>query len=77
MEDYIVRAMAAGGAIRAFSAVTTNTVREAQKVHSSSGVATAALGRTLTAAAMMARMSKGEKDQLTIQIKGDGPLEVL
>lgn len=74
MEDYIVRAMAADGAIRAFAAVTTNIVQEVRNVHRSSGVATAALGRTLTAAAVMARMSKGEKDMLTIQIKGDGPL---
>lgn len=75
MEDYIVRAMAAEGAIRAFAAVTTNTVQEVRNVHNSSGVATAALGRTLTAVAIMARMSKGEKDQLTIQVRGDGPLE--
>lgn len=74
MEDYIIRAMAADGAIRAFAAVTTNIVQEVRDVHRSSGVATAALGRTLTAAAIMARMSKGKKDMLTIQIKGDGPL---
>lgn len=74
MEDHIVRAIAAEGAIRAFAAVTTNIVREAGNIHRSSGVATAALGRTLTAAAIMARMSKSERDQLTIQIKGDGPL---
>lgn len=74
MEDYIVRAMAAEGAVRAFAAVTTNMAQEARNVHRSSGVATAALGRTLTAAAIMGRMSKGEKDQLTIQIRGDGPI---
>ena len=74
MEDYIVRAMAAEGAVRAFAAVTTNMAQEARNVHKSSGVATAALGRTLTAAAIMGRMSKGERDQLTIQIRGDGPI---
>lgn len=74
MEDHIVRATAAGGAVRAFAAVTTDLVQKAHITHGTSGVASAALGRTLTAAAMMGRMFKNEKDQLTIQIKGDGPL---
>jgi molecular chaperone Hsp33 len=74
MEDHIVRATAADGYIRAFAAVTTNLVQEAYMMHETSGVATAALGRTLTAAAMMARMLKNEKDVMTIQIRGDGPL---
>ncbi len=74
MEDHIVRATAASGGIRAFAAVTTGLVQEAHAVHGTSGVASAALGRTLTAAAMMSRMFKNEKDVLTIQIKGNGPL---
>jgi molecular chaperone Hsp33 len=74
MEDHIVRATAAGGYIRAFAAVTTNLVQEARMIHDASGVAAVALGRTLTAAAVMARMQKNEKDVLTIQIRGDGPL---
>ncbi len=74
MKDYIIRASAAGGTIRAFAAVTTQLVEEARKTHNASGLATAALGRTLTAIAIMSKMSKSEKDVLTIQIKGDGPL---
>lgn len=74
MEDHIIRATAAGGGIRAFAAVTKDLVQEAHFIHGTSGVASAALGRTLTAAAMMSRMFKNEKDILTIQIKGDGPL---
>jgi len=74
MKDNIVRAMAANGGIRAFAAVTTGIVRKAHELHSTSPVATAALGRTLTAAAMMSRLLKNEKDTLTIRIKGDGPL---
>lgn len=74
MEDYIVSATAAGGTVRAFAASTTNMVREAKEVHGLSMVASAALGRTLTAGAVMSKMLKGEKDTLTIQIKGDGPL---
>ena len=74
MKDYIVRASAAEGTIRAFAAVTTNLVEEARRIHEASGVAIAALGRTLTATAIMSKMSKNERDVLTIQIKGDGPL---
>jgi molecular chaperone Hsp33 len=74
MEDHIVRATAASGAVRAFAAVTKDLVQKAHIIHDTSGVATAALGRTLTAAAMMGRMFKSEKDTLTIQIKGDGPI---
>lgn len=74
LNDYIIRAVTKDGLIRAFSATTTNMVKEAQRIHDTSPIATAALGRTLTAAAMMSLMLKGEKDSLTIQIKGDGPL---
>ncbi|MHB8062153.1 MAG: Hsp33 family molecular chaperone HslO [Ruminiclostridium sp.] len=74
MEDYIVRATAAQGTVRAFATITTELVDKASKMHGLSPIATAALGRTLTAAGMMSRMLKGEKDNLTIQIKGDGPL---
>lgn len=74
MKDYIIRATAAEGTVRAFAAVTTELVNKASAIHGLSPIATAALGRTLTAAGMMSKMLKGEKDKLTIQIKGDGPL---
>lgn len=74
MEDYIVRATAANQTILAFAADTTNTVNEAVRLHGLYPVATAALGRTLSAAAMMSQSLKGENSKLTIQIKGDGPL---
>lgn len=73
MKDYIVRATAAGAQIRAFAATTRNLVEEARKAHNTSPVMTAALGRLLTAGAMMGVMLKGEKDLLTLQIRGDGP----
>lgn len=72
--DYIVRATAAGGDIRAFAAYTLDTVQEARRRHNLSPVACAALGRTLTGAVMMGTMLKGEDDLLTIQINGDGPI---
>ncbi len=75
MNDYIIRAIAANNQIRAFAAVTTETVEEARKDHNTSPVATAALGRLLTAGAMMGTMMKGDKDILTLQIKAGGPLE--
>ena len=75
MNNYIIRAIAANDQIRAFAAVTTETVEEARKDHNTSPVATAALGRLLTAGAMMGTMMKGDKDILTLQIKAGGPLE--
>lgn len=74
MKDYIVRATAADSQVRAFAAVTRETVETARKSHNTSPVATAALGRLLTAGAMMGVMMKGEKDILTLQIKADGPI---
>ncbi|MDE5894244.1 MAG: Hsp33 family molecular chaperone HslO [Acetatifactor sp.] len=73
MKDYIVRAAAAGAQIRAFAATTRNLVEEARAAHNTSPVMTAALGRLLTAGAMMGIMLKGEKDLLTLQIRGEGP----
>ena len=73
-EDYIVSGMAAGEQLRVFAARTCCLTEEARRRHDTSPVATAALGRLLTAGAMMGSMMKGEKDLLTIQVKGDGPL---
>ena len=77
MDDYILRATAADGLIRAFAATTKNTVQTARSLHNTTPVASAALGRLLTAGAMMGTMLKGEKDLVTLQIKGDGPIEGL
>lgn len=75
MSDYIVRATAGNGSIRAFAATTRDLVQHAREVHHTSPVASAALGRMLTAAAMMGSMLKGEKDIVTLQIRGEGPLQ--
>ena len=77
MADYIIRATAADGQIRAFASTTRDLVEEARKAHNTSPVATAALGRLLTAGGMMGSMMKGEDDLLTIKIQGDGPMEGL
>ena len=77
MKDYIVRATAANNQVRAFAATTRDVVETARQAHNTSPVATAALGRLLTAGAMMGVMMKNEKDILTIQIKCDGPIQGL
>lgn len=71
--DYMVRATAADGAIRAFAVTTKDLVEFARVRHDTSPVMTAALGRLLSAGAMMGAMMKGEQDLLTVQIRGDGP----
>lgn len=77
MSDYIVRATAANSQIRAFAATTRDMAETSRRIHNTSPVVTAALGRLLTGAAMMGSMMKGEKDILTIQMKGDGPVNGL
>lgn len=75
MADYIVRATAANAQIRAFAATTKDLVEAARAAHDTSPVATAALGRLLTGGVMMGTTLKGEKDLLTLQVSGDGPLK--
>ncbi len=77
MSDYMVRASAANGSIRAFALDSKEIVREAKKRHDLSLTCTAALGRLLSGAVMMGTMMKGDADVLTIQIKGDGPVDGL
>src|ERR1700730_7562287 len=73
MKDEIVRGTAWNGGIRVFAARTTELVSELQRRHGTFPTATAALGRTATAAAMMGVMLKGN-ERLTVQVKRDGPL---
>lgn len=73
MKDYLVKALAYDGNIRAYSVRTTETVREAQRRHETWRTASAALGRTMTAGVMMGAMLKGD-EMLTIKIDGGGPL---
>lgn len=75
MSDYIVRATAANAQIRAFASTTRELVEEARKAHNTSPVVTAALGRLMTGGVMMGTALKGEKDLLTLQVSGDGPLK--
>lgn len=74
MGDYIVRATAADAQIRAFACSAREMAETARRIHNTSPVVTAALGRLMSAGAMMGSMLKGERDLLTLQIKGDGPM---
>ena len=77
MADYIVRATAANAQIRAFAITSRDTVEHARSAHDLSPVVTAALGRLMTGGVMMGSMLKGEKDLLTLQIGGKGPVHGL
>lgn len=76
MSDYLVKALAFDGQIRAYAVKSTETVGEAQRRHYTWPVASAALGRAMTAGVMMGAMLKGE-DKLTIKIEGGGPLGLI
>ncbi|MDR7856477.1 Hsp33 family molecular chaperone HslO [Tissierella sp.] len=74
MKDYLIRGIDKSGSIRVFVATTTNMVEDARLAHDTSPTATAAFGRSLTAATMMGFMMKNEQDRLTLKISGGGPL---
>ncbi len=74
MSDKLVRGQSIDGAIRVFAAVTTEIAERARSIHQCMPVASAALGRTLTAAAIMGAGLKNETDSVTLQFSGDGPL---
>ena len=77
MSNELVRAIAANAQIRAFACNTREMAEDARRAHNTSPVVTAALGRLLSAGAMMGSMLKGDKDLLTLQVKGDGPMRGL
>lgn len=77
MADYLVRATAADAQIRAFAVTSKDLVEMARSRHDLSPVVTAGLGRLMTGAVMMGSMLKGEKDILTLQVAGDGPVRGL
>ncbi len=77
MKDYVIRALDKEKTIRMFIATTTNLVEKARKTHNTSAVCTAALGRTLTATGIMGFMLKGDKDKISMQIRGDGSIKTI
>ena len=63
-----------GGQARAILIESTQLVQRAKEIHGLSRIATAALGRTLTATVMMGSMLKGDNESVSAQIKGGGPI---
>lgn len=74
MGDYIIRAVTADGSLRAFAADTTFLANKAHQMHKTYPIASAALGRLLTAASMMGTMLKSKGDTITLQLTGNGPI---
>lgn len=70
----ILRATNKNLTMRIFAINSTDMVEKARSIHHTTPVASAALGRMISAASMMGVMMKGDDDKLTVQIKGDGPL---
>lgn len=77
MSDKIIRLLAHHGKISVMCVDTTKLVEEARKIHDLSPVATAAFGRMLTMTVMMGAEMKNGKDKLTVQIKGNGPIQMM
>ncbi len=75
INDYCIRVTAKNGAIRGFFATTKNIANDSFKHHQTSPVVTASMGRLLTATSIMGLMQKGEKDLVTLTLKGDGPMK--
>ncbi len=73
-QDCIVRAISKDGFVNAVAVCTRGITERARQIHHTSPVATAALGRALSACSMMGNALKGSGASVTMQIKGDGPL---
>jgi molecular chaperone Hsp33 len=73
LSDYLIKALAYEGQVRAYAILSTNTVSEAQRRHDTWPIVSAALGRTLSASAMVGAMMKGN-DKITVKVEGGGPI---
>ena len=61
------------GSFRVYLTISTDMVEEARKIHDTTPLASAGLGRVLTGAGLMGLMLKNEGEKLTVLFKGDGP----
>ena len=76
-KDRMLQIDLCGGQVRVMLCETTETVQRCADIHSTTPVCTAALGRLMTGTAMLGIMMKGEKESVTVTIKGDGPMGTL
>ncbi|MCR5250264.1 MAG: Hsp33 family molecular chaperone HslO [Lachnospiraceae bacterium] len=74
MKDELIRGLACGGEVRFAAAYTRDTVEEARRIHDCTPLCSAALGRLLTAGALMGSLCKNDSDRITLKIDGDGPI---
>lgn len=72
--DKIINATAKDGMIRIIGGITTDLVNEGTSIHNTTPVVSAALGRMLTAGALMSAMHKCENEKTTLKINGKGPI---
>ena len=72
--DEIIRAITADGSVKTYVINSTEVVREAQAIHNLGKVPSAALGRTLTAALILANDMKNETDRVSVQFRSEGPI---
>ena len=72
--DEIIRAITSDGYLKAYVVNSTETIREAQGLHQTGKVASAALGRALTAALILANDMKNETDRVSVQFRSEGPI---
>lgn len=77
MRDCLVRAMTRDGFVKITAVDTTEIARRAREIHQTTAVATAALGRVLSACSMIGNMQKNDEGSVTLTIKGNGPLGTL
>ena len=75
--DEMIRMTLCGGQVRVMMCETTNMVQRAADIHNATPVCTAAMGRLMTATSMLSVMMKGERESVTVNIKGGGPMGTL
>ncbi|ADL51729.1 Hsp33 family molecular chaperone HslO [Clostridium cellulovorans] len=73
MSNKMIRATAKDGSVKIIAATTTEMINKMIKIHNTSSVASATLGRLITSAALMSSNLKSEKEALTLKINGGGP----